>query len=88
MTDVHMDYVATLPPEARSMAREWAQMPSEEFQARVGPAIDDIKNALAEMRTPFWVLAAKNTGLVSIGGLIIAVMRGIADNPSTWRHGP
>jgi hypothetical protein len=40
------EYIATLKAEDRSLAREYGDMPSTEFQARLGPAVDRIIDRL------------------------------------------
>lgn len=47
-------YIDALPPHERPVARVWANMPDDEFKARVGPMVDGLDAkmdaVLAEMR--------------------------------------
>lgn len=39
-------YLRSLPPEKRVLARVWGETPGPEFQARIGPEIEEIKWSL------------------------------------------
>ena len=90
-----MEYINTLPPLDRPVARVWAEMPDDEFKARIGPAVNEIqeslvliKYALDEMKESWWRVAAKKSGLLGLGGIIVEVARTVVDNPNFWHPRP
>ncbi len=58
-------YIADQPFERQDVAERWAAMPSDEFQARVGPLLDLLQAGLARR---VWWRSAFSTGTKVLGG--------------------
>lgn len=60
------DYITDLPFDRQDVAERWAGMPSDAFQARLGPMLDFMQASLT--RPPWWRSAAADFGKV-LGGI-------------------
>ncbi len=65
------EHIGGLPFGEQDVAERWAAMPSDEFQARLGPVLDLMRNGLT--RPPWWRSAAADFGKV-LGGAAMAVL--------------
>lgn len=62
-------YISSLPPERRPVAREWSEMPAPEFQARIAVSLMDINDRIDQMTKPWWKAAAQAFGVAGAAAL-------------------
>ncbi len=66
LSDEAREHIGGLPFSEQDVAERWAAMPSDEFQARLGPMLDLVRNGLTQ--PPWWRSAAADFGKV-LGGI-------------------
>lgn len=68
-------YIGDLAPDERPVAREWGEMESGEFQARMGPEISRIANII-EMHPRWYNLRISEIARIAVAAAVAVIGKG------------